>query len=78
MEQIRKRSGLEQAILILGGQSELAERLEVGQSAVAHWLQAGRVPADRVIAVSRATEYQVTPNELRPDIYPNFTDGMPA
>lgn len=36
-----------------------------------------RIPADRVLAVARATHWQVTPHALRPDIYPNPTDGLP-
>jgi DNA-binding transcriptional regulator YdaS (Cro superfamily) len=35
------------------------------------------LPADRVLSVSRATAWQVTPHQLRPDIYPNPTDGLP-
>ncbi|EIQ80106.1 hypothetical protein SF123566_8473 [Shigella flexneri 1235-66] len=36
----------------------------------------GVVPADRVLPIFNATG--VTPHELRPDLYPNPTDGLPA
>jgi len=35
----------------------------------------GVVPADRVLQIYAATG--VTPHELRPDLYPNPTDGLP-
>jgi len=31
-----------------------------------------------VIRYSCARDWEVTPHELRPDIYPNPTDGLPA
>ena len=35
----------------------------------------GVVPAHRVLSIHQATG--VTPHELRPDLYPNPTDGLP-
>ncbi|MDM7114292.1 Rha family transcriptional regulator, partial [Klebsiella pneumoniae] len=35
----------------------------------------GVVPADRVLQIYEVTG--VTPHELRPDLYPNTTDGLP-
>ncbi|UDL04002.1 helix-turn-helix domain-containing protein [Marinobacter sp. CA1] len=32
----------------------------------------------RVLAICEGSRWQVTPHELRPDIYPNPTDGLPA
>jgi len=74
------KSSLDMAIHILGSQSALASRVGVKQAHVWNWLnrQGRQVPADKVIAVSRATDWQVTPHELRPDIYPNPTDGIPS
>lgn len=45
--------------------------------AVYKWRTAG-IPADRVIPVCQATTWQVTPHMLRPDIYPNPDDALPA
>nr|WP_241494480.1 YdaS family helix-turn-helix protein [Pseudomonas fuscovaginae] len=49
-------------------QSELARRCGVKQPHVWKWLKAGRVPTERVLAVSRATAGAVRPHELRPDL----------
>lgn len=35
------------------------------------------LPGERVLAVACATGWRVTPHELRPDLYPNPTDGLP-
>ncbi|MCO7516440.1 helix-turn-helix domain-containing protein [Pseudomonas guariconensis] len=54
-------------------QSELARRCGVKQPHVWKWVKAGRVPTERVLAVSRATGGAVKPHELRqdlPDIFP--------
>lgn len=60
-------------------QTALAARVGVTQGMVFQWLSGRkRVAAEKVIAVSAASGWQVTPHELRPDIYPNKLDGMPA
>ncbi|MFS1583909.1 MAG: transcriptional regulator [Candidatus Arsenophonus phytopathogenicus] len=56
-------------------QKEIAIRLGTKQQNVSRWLN-HRVPAERVISIYRLTG--ITPHELRPDIYPNPTDGIPA
>ncbi|MHB3528257.1 transcriptional regulator, partial [Klebsiella pneumoniae] len=35
------------------------------------------VPANRVIPLCRVLNWSVTPHEMREDIYPNPTDGLP-
>lgn len=52
--------------------------MNVNQQAIHGWRKAGRVPPDRVIGVSRAVDFKVTPHELRPDLYPHPEDGLPA
>ncbi|XJD48054.1 hypothetical protein V1580_15460 [Enterobacter bugandensis] len=44
---------------------------------MSHWRNryVGVVPADRVLAIYALTG--VTPHELRSDLYPNPTDGLP-
>lgn len=49
-------------------QSELARRCGVKQPHVWKWIKAGRVPTERVHAVSRASGGKVQPHELRPDL----------
>ncbi|GER63374.1 hypothetical protein CSC35_0139 [Enterobacter hormaechei] len=36
-----------------------------------------KIPGELVLKVSKAVDWQVTPNELRPDLYPNPKDGLP-
>lgn len=68
---------LEKAIKNVGSGSALARRLGVSPMTVSYWRSrsAGIVPVERVIAIFELTG--VTPHELRPDIYPNPTDGLP-
>jgi len=45
---------------------------------VANWIINNRVPSERVIPLCEFGGWAVTPHELRPDIHPNPTDGIPA
>ena len=59
-------------------QRQLAGHLKVTQGLIYQWLSGHRqVSAEKVLAVCEATDWQGTPHELRPDIYPNQTDGIP-
>ncbi|KMQ75278.1 Helix-turn-helix domain [Marinobacter subterrani] len=59
-------------------QRQLAEHLKVTQGLIYQWLSGHRkVSAEKVLSVCEATDWQITPHELRPDIYPNQTDGIP-
>ena len=50
--------------------------LGVSREAVRKWERDG-VPAERVLQIAEATEWNVTPHMLRSDIYPNPTDALP-
>ncbi len=51
-------------------QTELAERLGVHQTLVGAWLRGEkRVTAERAIDIEKATNREVTREELRPDIF---------
>lgn len=51
-------------------QAELARRSNVPQQTLQRWCQLGRVAkAEGVLAIVRATDYGVTPHELRPDLF---------
>lgn len=52
-----------------GGQSALARLLKVTPQAVQKMCASGRVPAERVLEIEKATG--VSRHELRPDLYPN-------
>lgn len=68
---------LEKAITVAGNATKLAEQLAVSAMTVSHWRKRynGIVPQGRVFPIYQATG--VTPHELRPDLYPNPTDGLP-
>lgn len=57
-------------------QSDFARSLGVTQGAVSQWLIRG-VPPERVLSLCQESGWQMTPHELRPDIYPNPTDALP-
>ncbi|MBA6142313.1 helix-turn-helix domain-containing protein [Pseudomonas juntendi] len=56
------------AAKVAGGQSALARILKVTPQAVQKMCASGRVPAERVLEIEKATG--VSRHELRPDIYP--------
>ncbi len=68
---------LQKAIAEAGSASALARGLGVSPKTISLWRtrSSGVVPVDRVMAIFDLTG--VTPHELRPDIYPNPTDGLP-
>jgi TorA maturation chaperone TorD len=62
--------GLNEAIRVVGGVSELARKIGIAQPSVSGW---GRVPAERVLAVEEATG--VSRITLRPDLYATDTSN---
>lgn len=60
---------IEQAVSIAGSQSELARRIGVRQGYVWKWLQSGKPPAERVLAIEEATGGRVNRYQLRPDVF---------
>lgn len=58
------------AIKSAGGMKTLAAVCGVRYQAIQNWRKQGRVPAERVLTVEKATGGQVTRHQLRPDIYP--------
>jgi DNA-binding transcriptional regulator YdaS (Cro superfamily) len=64
-------AGVQKAVELVGGQSALAKRMggPVKQGHVWKWLRMDRIPAERAIAIERATDGRVTRQELRPDLF---------
>ena len=52
-----------------GSTTKIAEQLEVTPQCVRFW-SLTHVPAARVLSVYLATDRQVHPSEMRPDLYP--------
>ncbi|MGL3103526.1 transcriptional regulator [Enterobacter asburiae] len=67
-------TGIELAIFRSGSASTLGALIGVSKMAVSLWRRKG-IPAERVLPIYGVTG--VTPHELRPDLYPNPTDGLP-
>lgn len=78
-----------QAVDFAGGQAQLArgirERIpgsKISQPHVYKWLNSPNPdqmpPADVVLAIADFLEYRMTPHDLRPDLYPNPGDALPA
>ncbi|MEC5517497.1 YdaS family helix-turn-helix protein [Enterobacter hormaechei] len=67
-------TGIELAIFRSGSASTLGALIGVSKMAVSLWRRKG-IPAERVLPIYVVTG--VTPHELRPDLYPNPTDGLP-
>lgn len=69
--------GLKKAILLAGSQTALAQLINKRQSNIATWLNRDKkVPAEAVIPIAAALNFEVTPHALRPDLYPHPDDGM--
>ncbi|WP_411900959.1 transcriptional regulator [Salmonella enterica] len=57
-------------------QTEFAKRLGTTPQSLSLWSNSD-APAHRVIPICEALNWQVTPHQMRKDIYPNPTDGLP-
>jgi DNA-binding transcriptional regulator YdaS (Cro superfamily) len=63
-----KKSPLERAVELAGGQSAFARLHDVKQPTVWNWLKNKRIPAEFVLATEKETG--ISRHDLRPDIYP--------
>ena len=66
----------EKAISLVGTQTILAKAIGTTQQTVSIWVKT-KLSAEFVIKVAEQVDYQVTPHELRPDLYPHPDDGLP-
>ncbi|MBL5899771.1 helix-turn-helix domain-containing protein [Lelliottia amnigena] len=57
-------------------QTAIAQHLGTTSQAVSLWLN-HEVPAHRVLPICKLLDWKITPHEMRSDIYPNPTDGLP-
>lgn len=63
-------------IMNLSSQSNLARALGCKQQTVSLWLN-HKVPDGKVLQLSEAVGWKVTPHQIRPDLYPGVFDGLP-
>lgn len=68
---------LKEAVKLAGSQQALAEKIGGGQSRISQMFTRGRVAAEAVRPIAEAVGWQVTPHQLRPDLYPHPEDGLP-
>lgn len=77
--QDRFKNVSDQAVKAVGSMSEVSRRFGFNSvQSVANWVSKDRVPPDRVIQLCEWGGWSVTPHQLRPDIYPNPSDGLPV
>ena len=75
---MNKREAVKKAIELAGGQTALARLVGTRQSSVFNWLNRGQeMPADQVLTVAWALDFEITPHEMRPDLYPYPDDALP-
>jgi len=62
-----------------GGRTDFAKKIGVAP-AYLYQMERGIRPVSpkRVISICAQSGWKITPHELRPDIYPNPSDGLPA
>ncbi|WP_083260243.1 YdaS family helix-turn-helix protein [Marinobacter sp. X15-166B] len=62
-----------------GGRSDFAKHIGASPAYLYQMVRGIRpIPPTRALAICEATNWKVTPHELRPDIYPNPSDGLPT
>ncbi|MEM9151368.1 MAG: YdaS family helix-turn-helix protein [Cyanobacteria bacterium P01_F01_bin.3] len=54
---------------VFGSQSELARLLDVHPMVVSQWKRRRRIPAEWCIEIADASNGEISPSELRPDLY---------
>lgn len=61
-----------------GGRSDFAKHIGVAPAYLYQMVNGIRpISPKRALSIGEFSNWQVTPHELRPDIYPNQTDGIP-
>lgn len=63
-----KNQAIQKAIHIAGGQKKLATLCGVSQPTVWRWLHGGGIDARFVMLIVRATNSEIAPSEIRPDL----------
>lgn len=61
-------NGISKAVNLCKGQSALARTCGVSQAAVGKWLNGAKMDVAHVSSIVKATNGEVKPQELRPDV----------
>jgi len=76
-----KNRHINKAVKIFGNQNRMASEMGVTRQAVHGWLFGKhRISPEKAIELSKKTHGKLTPNQLRPDIYPdaNWLPEIPS
>lgn len=58
--------------------SVLSKLVGISSQRLINWRKRGRIPANAVLSYCEKRGWEVTPNMVRPDIYPHPSDGLPV
>lgn len=67
------RSRLRSAV----SQRAIAKALGISPQAVNQWFSKSAIPPRYVLPICEMTGWKIVPHEVRPELYPNETDGIP-
>jgi DNA-binding transcriptional regulator YdaS (Cro superfamily) len=59
-----------------GARVIISEKLQMTHAGVSQWIKRG-VPPDRIIQLCEALDWEYSPHDINPDIYPNENDALP-
>ncbi len=69
---------MQTAVSIAGNKSRLGRKINVTHTAINKWVKRGWPPAERCLAIERATGGKVTRYDLRPDVFGPAPDHQEA
>ncbi|ECQ7479803.1 transcriptional regulator [Citrobacter meridianamericanus] len=64
-------------LISLTSQRAIAKHLGITPQAVNQWFNKPGIPPRFVIPICELVCWEVTPHEIRPDLYPGIKDGVP-
>ena len=68
---------IDRAIRLAGGMTDLGKAVGATVQTVYNWKLRGRIPAEIIPSVCKATDWEVKPHDFRPDLWPGRLDGLP-
>ena len=75
---MNKENITERAIRAVGVPSSVSRLFGFNSpQSVFNWIKNNKVPAQRVIQLCKMGGWEISPHQLRPDLYPNELDGLP-
>ncbi|CAH6103203.1 transcriptional regulator [Citrobacter koseri] len=69
--------GVRARLISLTSQRAIAKHIGITPQAVNQWFNKPSIPPRFVIPICELVDWEVTPHEIRPDLYPGIKDGIP-